>query len=146
MMVMYVYSHNASIFPADLGCQQNTNVVKFYSLLKKDNEDEQQCYYQPGIGTYFQPGVVSPLFQWGAKILDEAVAWCAFYYYNGSTLYSLYSGILMNMSEVATNFSCKTTVRETKSVFSVRQCQQYLYCILRVIFQVSLVGHILPEH
>lgn len=27
------------------------------------------------MGTYFQPGVVSPLFQWGAKILDEAVAW-----------------------------------------------------------------------
>ena len=47
MMVMYVYSHNASIFPADLGCQQNTNVVKFYSLLKKDDEsDEQLCYYQ----------------------------------------------------------------------------------------------------
>lgn len=30
---------------------------------------------KPGIGTYFQPGVVSPLFQWGAKILDEAFAW-----------------------------------------------------------------------
>ncbi|KAI0074015.1 hypothetical protein K474DRAFT_1665915 [Panus rudis PR-1116 ss-1] len=53
----------------------NTNVVKFYSLLKKDDEREQLCYYQPGIGTYFQPGVVSPFFQWGAKILDEAVAW-----------------------------------------------------------------------
>ena len=25
---------------------QNTNVVKFYSLLKKDNTDEQLCYYQ----------------------------------------------------------------------------------------------------
>ncbi|THH16718.1 hypothetical protein EW146_g3969 [Bondarzewia mesenterica] len=53
----------------------NTNVVKFFSLLKKDNIDEQMCYYQAGIGTYFQPGVVSPFFQWGAKILDEAVAW-----------------------------------------------------------------------
>ncbi|CAL1713203.1 unnamed protein product [Somion occarium] len=53
----------------------NTNVVRFYSLLKKDDEDQQLCYYQPGIGTYFQPGVVSPLFQWGAKVLDEAVAW-----------------------------------------------------------------------
>lgn len=55
---------------------QNTNVVKFYSLLKKDEDnDEQLCYYQPGIGTYLNPGVVSPLFQWAAKILDEAVAW-----------------------------------------------------------------------
>ncbi|KAI0712063.1 hypothetical protein C8Q76DRAFT_733337 [Earliella scabrosa] len=54
----------------------NTNVVKFYSLLRKDDDfDQQLCYYQPGIGTYFNPGVVSPLFQWGAKILDEAFAW-----------------------------------------------------------------------
>lgn len=53
----------------------NTNVVKFYALLKKDNTDEQLCYYQPGVGTYFQPGVVQPLFQWGAKMLDEAIAW-----------------------------------------------------------------------
>ena len=30
---------------------------------------------QPGIGTYFNPGVVSPIFQWCAKILDEAFAW-----------------------------------------------------------------------
>ncbi len=75
---------------------QNTNVVKFYSLLQKDATEEQMCYYQvnipldlsvttgtstkfrllqPGVGTYLQPGVVSPLFQWCAKIADEAVAW-----------------------------------------------------------------------
>ncbi|KAI0755060.1 hypothetical protein C8Q80DRAFT_407644 [Daedaleopsis nitida] len=54
----------------------NTNVVKFYALLKKDDDfDQQLCYYQPGIGTYFNPGVVSPLCQWGAKMLDEAFAW-----------------------------------------------------------------------
>ncbi|THH01914.1 hypothetical protein EW026_g871 [Hermanssonia centrifuga] len=53
----------------------NTNVVKFYSLLQKDATEEQMCYYQPGVGTYLQPGVVSPLFQWCAKIADEAVAW-----------------------------------------------------------------------
>ncbi|KAI0699326.1 hypothetical protein C8T65DRAFT_659921 [Cerioporus squamosus] len=54
----------------------NTNVVKFYSLLKKDDDfDQQLCYYQPGVGTYFNPGVVSPVFQWCAKILDEAFAW-----------------------------------------------------------------------
>lgn len=27
------------------------------------------------LGTFFAPGVVSPLFQWCAKVLDEAFAW-----------------------------------------------------------------------
>ncbi|ESK88013.1 hypothetical protein Moror_10818 [Moniliophthora roreri MCA 2997] len=53
----------------------NTNVVKFFSLLKKDNCDEQICYYQAGVGTYFNPGTVSPFFEWSAKILDLAFAW-----------------------------------------------------------------------
>lgn len=30
---------------------------------------------QAGVGTYFQPGVVSPFFRIGAKILDEMFAW-----------------------------------------------------------------------
>jgi uncharacterized protein (DUF2235 family) len=30
---------------------------------------------QAGIGTYFQPGVVSPFFRFGARALDLAVAW-----------------------------------------------------------------------
>ncbi|KAF8907396.1 hypothetical protein CPB85DRAFT_1254318 [Mucidula mucida] len=61
--------------------EQNTNVVKFFSLLKKDN-DQQLCYYQhvhdhrqAGIGTFFAPGVVSPLLEWFAKVADEAIAW-----------------------------------------------------------------------
>ncbi|KAL0060019.1 hypothetical protein AAF712_013198 [Marasmius tenuissimus] len=54
---------------------QNTNVVKFFSLLEKGDSEEQLCYYQAGVGTYFDPGAVSPLLQWGAKILDEAFAW-----------------------------------------------------------------------
>ncbi|KAJ7601160.1 hypothetical protein C8J56DRAFT_912301 [Mycena floridula] len=54
---------------------ENTNVVNFFSLLKKDDFDEQLCYYQAGIGTFFAPGVVSPFFEWCAKILDEAFAW-----------------------------------------------------------------------
>lgn len=53
----------------------NTNVVKLYSLLRKDKADEQLTYYQAGIGTYFEPGVVQPIFQWAAQILDEAFAW-----------------------------------------------------------------------
>ncbi|KLO14758.1 hypothetical protein SCHPADRAFT_850596 [Schizopora paradoxa] len=54
---------------------ENSNVVKFYSLLKKDAEEEQLCYYQTGIGTYENPGIMSPLALWFAKIMDEAVAW-----------------------------------------------------------------------
>ncbi|KAI0345860.1 hypothetical protein BDW22DRAFT_1370175 [Trametopsis cervina] len=54
--------------------KMNTNVVKIYSYLVKDT-DSQVMYYQPGVGTYLQPGAVSPFFQWGAKILDQAVAW-----------------------------------------------------------------------
>jgi uncharacterized protein (DUF2235 family) len=50
-------------------------VIKFYSLLRKDRVEEQLCYYQAGLGTYFAPGVVKPIFQWAAKILDEAIAW-----------------------------------------------------------------------
>jgi hypothetical protein len=30
---------------------------------------------QAGVGTYFAPGVVSPMCTWLAKILDEAFAW-----------------------------------------------------------------------
>ncbi|KIY72955.1 hypothetical protein CYLTODRAFT_366733 [Cylindrobasidium torrendii FP15055 ss-10] len=53
----------------------NTNVVWFFSTLKKDDPDTQVCYYQPGIGTFFAPGVVSPLFEWAAKLLDAGIAW-----------------------------------------------------------------------
>ncbi|TDL22155.1 hypothetical protein BD410DRAFT_770672 [Rickenella mellea] len=51
----------------------NTNVVKLFSLLSKD--EHQLCYYQAGIGTYLDPGVFTPLFLWSAKLMDEAVAW-----------------------------------------------------------------------
>ncbi|KAF9029438.1 hypothetical protein BDZ89DRAFT_1065404 [Hymenopellis radicata] len=54
--------------------EQNTNVVKFFSILHKD-DDKQLCYYQAGIGTFFAPGVVSPLLEWFAKVADEAIAW-----------------------------------------------------------------------
>ncbi|KAJ7741369.1 hypothetical protein B0H16DRAFT_1565561 [Mycena metata] len=52
----------------------NTNAVKLFALLKKDDFREQLCYYQPGVGTYLNPSVVSPVFEWCAKVLDEAFA------------------------------------------------------------------------
>jgi uncharacterized protein (DUF2235 family) len=53
----------------------NTNVVKLYSLLRKDRVEKQITYYQPGVGTYFAPGIVAPLFHWGAQKIDEGFAW-----------------------------------------------------------------------
>ncbi|KAJ7643717.1 hypothetical protein FB45DRAFT_280795 [Roridomyces roridus] len=52
----------------------NTNPVKLFALLKKDDFREQLCYYQSGVGTYVTPGMVSPFFDWAAKLLDEAFA------------------------------------------------------------------------
>ncbi|KAF6748476.1 hypothetical protein DFP72DRAFT_916052 [Ephemerocybe angulata] len=52
----------------------HSNVVTLFSLLSKD-PFEQLCYYQPGIGTWFKPGIVSPLLHWGAKVVDLAIAW-----------------------------------------------------------------------
>ncbi|EJC98126.1 uncharacterized protein FOMMEDRAFT_162480 [Fomitiporia mediterranea MF3/22] len=54
---------------------ENTNVVKFFAMLRKDCDDEQLCYYQTGIGTYLPPGMWSALSMWIAKIADEAIAW-----------------------------------------------------------------------
>ncbi|KIJ64423.1 hypothetical protein HYDPIDRAFT_28368 [Hydnomerulius pinastri MD-312] len=56
----------------------NTNVVKFFGLLRKDLPEEQITYYQAGVGTYFSPGAVSPLWTWLAQIMDEGVAWEGF--------------------------------------------------------------------
>jgi len=52
----------------------DTNPVKFFALLKKDDFREQLCYYQSGVGTYLKPSMVSPFFEWAAKSLDSAFA------------------------------------------------------------------------
>ncbi|KZP18959.1 hypothetical protein FIBSPDRAFT_1045889 [Athelia psychrophila] len=62
-------------------------------MLKQDTE-EQVCYYQAGIGTYFQPGVVSPLLKWFATIADEAVAW-----YLGQHIREGYTFLMQNYRE-----------------------------------------------
>ncbi|KAH9854309.1 hypothetical protein C2E23DRAFT_775632 [Lenzites betulinus] len=53
----------------------NSNVVKFFSLLKKDDRREQMVYYQTGIGTYTTPQVTTTLGRALSKTLDEMVAW-----------------------------------------------------------------------
>ncbi|KAG9016007.1 hypothetical protein FRB90_003866 [Tulasnella sp. 427] len=55
---------------------ENTNVVRLFSALEKNEMDKQMCYYQPGIGTYVAPNSVwSPTWQGLAKILDAGLAW-----------------------------------------------------------------------
>ncbi|CDO73380.1 hypothetical protein BN946_scf185013.g14 [Trametes cinnabarina] len=53
----------------------NSNIVTLFSLLMKDDRNEQMVYYQSGIGTYVTPQTVSPLRAKIDKVLDEMVAW-----------------------------------------------------------------------
>ncbi|KAG8864649.1 hypothetical protein FRB96_005153 [Tulasnella sp. 330] len=53
----------------------NTNVIKFFQLLKKDDPGTQLVYYQPGIGTYERPGMTMGIYLKISEILDEAFAW-----------------------------------------------------------------------
>ncbi|KAL0063363.1 hypothetical protein AAF712_009758 [Marasmius tenuissimus] len=52
----------------------NSNIVQFVSLLKKDDRSKQMVYYQTGIGTYTTPNIVTPLLSKISKVLDQAVA------------------------------------------------------------------------
>ncbi|KAG9101439.1 hypothetical protein FS749_006943 [Ceratobasidium sp. UAMH 11750] len=52
----------------------NTNVVKLFTLLEKNNREEQMVYYQPGVGTYAPPGILLPMSLAIAKVLDQGVA------------------------------------------------------------------------
>ena len=45
------------------------------SLVKNDDPERQLVYYQPGIGTYTNPGIFTPLTMKLANVLDEGVAW-----------------------------------------------------------------------
>jgi len=56
----------------------NSNVVQFISMLKKDNKREQMVYYQAGIGTYassYAPGFLDAISRRFSNILDQAIAW-----------------------------------------------------------------------
>ena len=80
------------IDPVDI--PQNTNIVRLFSMLKKDDPESQVCYYQEstppstlsyalnrtehlsqaGIGTYVKPGAVSPFLRSVVKFLDSGLA------------------------------------------------------------------------
>ena len=54
---------------------QNSNIVQLVSCLKKDNQNQQLVYYQPGIGTYTSSVFYSPITQQASKFLDLMIAW-----------------------------------------------------------------------
>lgn len=51
----------------------NTNVVKLYSMLDR-NDEEQLSYYQPGIGTRLPAGVWGSVRRWMLRKLDLSIA------------------------------------------------------------------------
>ncbi|KAJ3507654.1 hypothetical protein NLJ89_g6184 [Agrocybe chaxingu] len=53
----------------------NSNVVEFFSMLKKEDPSRQLVYYQAGIGTYTTPEIATPTFAKFSKLMDEMIAW-----------------------------------------------------------------------
>jgi len=50
--------------------EDNSNIVQFFSMLRKDNKSEQMVYYQAGIGTYTIPEIATPFMAKVSKKLD----------------------------------------------------------------------------
>ena len=65
------------ILPADTK-RKNTNVIELYNLISKEVEDNQQTWYNSGIGTYARPSWKS--FNFYKQVLyhkiDLGIAWC----------------------------------------------------------------------
>ncbi|KAF9055647.1 hypothetical protein BJ165DRAFT_1412195 [Panaeolus papilionaceus] len=51
----------------------NSNIVNFFSMLKKDDPSQQLVYYQAGIGTYTIPQIAKPMMAKLHKIADSMV-------------------------------------------------------------------------
>lgn len=52
----------------------NSNIVEFFTMLKKDDRHKQLVYYQAGIGTYTTPQVATPFLSKLSKMVDVAIA------------------------------------------------------------------------
>ncbi|KAI6024558.1 hypothetical protein EDC04DRAFT_242602 [Pisolithus marmoratus] len=51
----------------------NSNIVQFFSMLKKDDSTQQMVYYQAGIGTYTIPQIATPMYANLSKTIDMMV-------------------------------------------------------------------------
>ncbi|TFK58052.1 hypothetical protein BDN72DRAFT_144826 [Pluteus cervinus] len=66
-------SEDTSICCFLLTITQNSNVVRFFHCLGKDDPD-QLCFYQPGIGTYSTRQYHTKFFTWAHRKFEEAFA------------------------------------------------------------------------
>ncbi|KDR86025.1 hypothetical protein GALMADRAFT_205254 [Galerina marginata CBS 339.88] len=48
----------------------NSNIVNFFTMLKKDDPEQQMVYYQAGIGTYTVPQIATPMMAKLYKLMD----------------------------------------------------------------------------
>ncbi|KZT41775.1 hypothetical protein SISSUDRAFT_1042273 [Sistotremastrum suecicum HHB10207 ss-3] len=55
--------------------EDNSNIIKFFQCLKKNDPTRQMVYYQSGIGTYGDPNITGAIRRYIATKLDEAIAW-----------------------------------------------------------------------
>ncbi|THH13472.1 hypothetical protein EW146_g6748 [Bondarzewia mesenterica] len=55
--------------------KDNSNIVQFLSMLRKDDPSKQLVYYQAGIGTYTNPILVTPVLSQASRTLDMMFAW-----------------------------------------------------------------------
>ncbi|KAF9461016.1 hypothetical protein BDZ94DRAFT_861028 [Collybia nuda] len=53
----------------------NSNIVEFFTMLKKGDNTKQMVYYQAGIGTYIKPQTATRIGTMISKSLDTAIAW-----------------------------------------------------------------------
>ncbi|KAF8481731.1 hypothetical protein DFH94DRAFT_732636 [Russula ochroleuca] len=51
----------------------NSNIIQFFSMLKKDDKSQQVVYYQAGIGTYTIPEIATPFWSNVQKKIDMAI-------------------------------------------------------------------------
>ncbi|KAF8797700.1 hypothetical protein BYT27DRAFT_6927925 [Phlegmacium glaucopus] len=54
--------------------EENSNVVRFFKALDRDQQDRQVVYYQPGIGTYNKRQFITKTASWIASTIDQALA------------------------------------------------------------------------
>ncbi|KAF4612138.1 hypothetical protein D9613_004520 [Agrocybe pediades] len=52
---------------------RNSNIVNFFTMLRKDDPDQQLVYYQAGIGTYTIPQIAKPMMAKWHKLMDTMV-------------------------------------------------------------------------
>ncbi|KAG6827102.1 hypothetical protein H0H92_013214 [Tricholoma furcatifolium] len=53
--------------------EDNSNIVNFFSMLKKDDSKQQLVYYQAGIGTYTIPQIAKPMMAKVHKVVDSMI-------------------------------------------------------------------------